>query len=241
MGTARLFSKVLHKEIDVRAAWVPVTNTFRLGDYGVISDGVFVKMGNIDEYGVTFVKASGEPSQLKFSSAGTTVRRFVGGAEVPALPEADLDAKLVVDFDAADSFYLDAHLSVESIENLAQVGKALRAAPGWRRTYRVIFATYTGRNCTILSSRSAKSQVEISGKASALKQFELGNVEAGLKVSRKGSVGLQLVGETGVVGLRLFKLRSIPSIGGTGIRILTLDEGAEPLVEETADELADDI
>jgi hypothetical protein len=96
VGTARLFSKILHKEIDVHAAWVPVTNTFGLGDYGVISDGVFVKMGNIDEYGVTFRKAGGDPSRLKFRSDGTTVRRFVGGAETQAMPPADLDAKLVV-------------------------------------------------------------------------------------------------------------------------------------------------
>jgi hypothetical protein len=49
LGTARLFSSILHHEISAYAAWMPVTNTFRLGDYGVISDGVFVKMGNIEE------------------------------------------------------------------------------------------------------------------------------------------------------------------------------------------------
>jgi hypothetical protein len=239
VGTARLFSKILHKEIDVYAAWIPVTNTFGLGDYGVISDGVFVKMGNIGEYGVTFRKAAGEPSRLKFRSDGTTVRRFVGGAEAPVLPQADLDAKLTVEFDAADSFYLDAHLSVESIENLAQVGQALRTAPGWRRQYRVIFAVYTGRNCTILSSRSAKSKIEISGKASALAQFELGNVEAGLTVSAEDSVGLDVVGKTGVVGLRLFKLRSVGP--GGPVRILDSGEGDESLVEDAANELPDDI
>jgi hypothetical protein len=119
------------------------------------------------------------------------------------------------------------------------VGQVLRTAPGWRRQHRVIFATYTGRNCTILSSRSAKSKIEISGKASALAQFELGNVEAGLTVSAEESVGLELVGKTGVVGLRLFKLRSIGP--GGPVRVLASGEGGEGLVEETADELPDDI
>ena len=239
MGTARLFSKILHKEIDVHAAWLPVTNTFRLGDYGVISDGVLVKMGNIDEYGVSFARAEGKPTRLKFRSDGTRVRQLVGGAEIQALPEADIDAKLVVEFAEANSFYLDAHLDVEAIENLAQVGRALRSAGGWQRKYRVVFSTYTGHNCTIISSRSANSKIEISGKANALQQLALGNAEAGLTVSDESSVGLDLVGKTGVVGLRMFKLRAI----GGGTHILGQDdEDDEALVEqETADELADDI
>jgi len=243
MGTARLFSKVLHKEIDVHAAWMPVTNNFGLGDYGVISDGVFVKMGNIDEYGVSFTKATGKPTRIKFRSDGTSVRRFVGGAEINALPEDDIDAKLTIGFTAADSFYIDAHLSVEEIANLAQVARALRDADGWPRKYRVISAIYTGHNCTIISSRKADSSIEISGKASALRQLELGKAEAGLTVSAEDSVGLEVVGRTGVVGLRMFKLRALTG----GPRILGQDEedtdaGQETLLEqETPEELSDDI
>jgi hypothetical protein len=243
MGTARLFSKVLHKEIDVHAAWMPVTNNFGLGDYGVISDGVFVKMGNIDEYGVSFTKATGKPTRIKFRSDGTSVRRFVGETEVNALPEDDINARLVIGFTAADSFYIDAHLRVEAIDNLAQAARALRDADGWPRKYRVISETYTGHNCTIISSRKANSSIEISGKTSALKQLELGKAEVGLTVSAEDSVGLEVVGRTGVVGLRMFKLRAL-----TGRpRILGKEEEAaegaqEDLVDqETAAELSDDI
>lgn len=238
MGTARLFSKVLHKEIDVHAAWLPVTNNFRLGDYGVISDGVFVKMGNIDEFGVSFTKADGEPTRLKFRSDGTSVRRFVAGAEAPALPEADIDAKLVIGFASADSFYIDAHLGVQEIQNLAQVAQALRDVDGWRGKYRVIFATYTGHHSTIISSRKANSKIEVSGTAKALKLLELGQAEAGLTVSAEDSVGLEVVGKTGVVGLRMFKLRLLG-----GPRILGQDQGdpAEMVEEEVAGELADDV
>jgi hypothetical protein len=238
VGTAGLFSSILHNEISAYAAWMPVTNTFRLGDYGVISNGVLVKMGNIEEFGVSFAEADGKPSELKFRSDGTRVRRFVGGAEIQAMPQADIDAKLVVEFDMADSFYIDAqHLNVKEIGNLAQVGAELRRRPGWRRKYRVVFATYTGRHCTILSSRSANSRVEISGKANALQQLELGHANAGVTVSDEDKVGLQIVGDTGVVGLRMFKLRAL---GGT--RILGPADGDEDLVQyEDADELDDDI
>jgi hypothetical protein len=44
MGTARDFDILLKQELNIHAAWLPVTNTFRLGDYGMFSDGVLVKM-----------------------------------------------------------------------------------------------------------------------------------------------------------------------------------------------------
>jgi len=56
-GTAKRFSKLLHKEIDVHAAWLPISNTFRVGDYGLISDAVFATLGNIEEFGVVTRKS----------------------------------------------------------------------------------------------------------------------------------------------------------------------------------------
>lgn len=238
MGTARLFSKILHREIDVHAAWVPVSNSFKIGDYGVISDGVLVKMGSIDEYSVPFVTEAAPPIRLKFRSDGTRVRRFAGGAEIQAMPAADIDAKLVVEFDSANSFYLDAQLTAEAIQNLAQVGRELRKAAGWKRQYRVVHSIYTGENCTLLSSRNANSKVEISGKANALQQLELGQANAGVTVSSEDSVGLEVVGETGVVGLRMFKLRLL----GGGTRVLGPGgQDDDPVEQESADELDDDI
>src|SRR5689334_20002581 len=107
MGTARKFNKILHSELDVHAAWVPVTNTFALGDYGVFSDGVFVKMGNIAEFGVTFATASGAPTRFRFRSDGVRVTKFVAGAEVPAIPQVDLEASIRIEFSTSDSFYVD--------------------------------------------------------------------------------------------------------------------------------------
>ncbi len=134
MGTARKYSKVLHAELDVHAASMPVTNTFALGDYGVISDGVFVKMGNISEYGITFVPAAGAPTRLRFRSDGTRVTKFLAGAEVPNIPAVDLEASIRIEFSTQDSLYIDAPvLTVESMEDVARVGAALRKTEGWRR------------------------------------------------------------------------------------------------------------
>ena len=63
MGTPRLFNQTLKSLLQINAAWLPVTNTFRLGDYGVMSEGVFVKIGNIEtDFGIALERALGPNS-----------------------------------------------------------------------------------------------------------------------------------------------------------------------------------
>lgn len=238
MGTARRFSKILHEEIDVYAAWLPVTNSFRLGDYGVISDGVFAALGNIDEFGVQFEEKDGPKSHLAYRSAGTKVGHFVAGASASALPQADIDAKLVIEFSAADSFYINASLTSSQMQNVAQVGQALRGVEAWRPKYRVVSSVYAAKNCTIISSRNANSKIELSGTASALQTLEIGHASAGVTVSSEESVGLELIGRGGVVGLRMFKLRRF----GRNVKILgNGEEEAELIEHDEADDLEDDV
>ncbi|MGK5681139.1 hypothetical protein [Actinoplanes sp. URMC 104] len=238
MGTARKFSKVLHSELDVHAAWMPVTNTFALGDYGVISDGVFVKMGNIAEYGVSFATAAGAPTRLRFRSDGTRVTKFLAGAEVPTIPLVQLEASIRIEFAREDSFYIDAPvLTVASMEDVARVGEALRHAEGWRRRYRVVSATYTGEGCTVISARRAGSTFELSATADVLHLLELGQVRGGITLSGEDAAGLEVLGASGVLGLRLFKLR----LFGGATDILGA-ESEEDLIEyESSGDLEDDV
>ncbi len=38
MGTGSNFDRVPFDELQIHAAWLPVTNSFRLGDYGLVTD-----------------------------------------------------------------------------------------------------------------------------------------------------------------------------------------------------------
>lgn len=209
MGTAQLFSSVLHNEIRVHAAWLPITNTFRIGDYGLISDGVFVAMGNIAEFAVTPEVMDGPPSAVDFKSDGTRYARLAGDAtlsEVPSLPDANIGAKLVIEFQRADSFLIKAKITCKLISNVAAVAEKLSASGRWQTRWAVVSGLYTGENSLIVSSRSAGTKLEISGTATALKQLDLGGASAGITVNASENVGLQVIGQTGVIGLSLFKL-----------------------------------
>src|SRR5260370_25770373 len=105
MGTARDFDDILKRELNIHAAWHAVTNTFKLGDYGIGSDGVLVSMGNIKaDFGVNFTQAPGPNTQLNFASKGTSMVRVAGGATVQQFPGSDVDAKLTVEFKRERSF-----------------------------------------------------------------------------------------------------------------------------------------
>ncbi len=237
MGTAALFDKLMHHELNARAAWFPVANTFKLGDYGLVSGGVFTPMGNIAEYGVAFAEAQGPEATLDFTSDGTSVVRVVGNAQVAALPDAPVDAKLVLKFARESSFLAKAaKITAHQIQNVNQVARALARAPGWERKYRVVWSTLTGHSCAIVSTRSANASFELSGKANALAKFELGAVDAGMTVAREENVGFKSLGKTGVIALRLFKLK----LWGDGPRLLL--DADEALVESDAGaELEDDV
>ena len=207
MGTAALFNRMLHEQLNTYAAWFPVANTFKLGDYGLISDGVFTPLGNIAEFGVEYTAENGPPASLDFTSDQTRIVRLVGDAEVNALPDAPIEARLVIEFGQQESFLAKAaEISTAQMQNVSQVARSLAHTRGWERKYRVVSATYIGQECAIVTTRAANARFELSGKANALKLFELGKVEAGLSVATEQNIGFKSMGKTGVIGLRLFKL-----------------------------------
>ena len=80
MSTAALFNSILHAELNAYAAWLPVTNTFKLGNYGLISNGVFTPIGNITEFGIVFAEEQGPPATLDLTSvtlAGVSVPKSI--------------------------------------------------------------------------------------------------------------------------------------------------------------------
>jgi hypothetical protein len=238
MGTAQDFDDVLKGELNIHAAWLPVTNTFRLGDYGLVSDGVLVAMGNIrDDFGVNFTQAPGPGTQVNFASKGTSIVRVAGGATVQQFPGSDVDAKLTVEFKRERSFLLKATLTVSQMQSLTEVAAKLSRVPQWEGRFRVVSALYTGTSCALISSKAAGSKIEFSGKANALQQLDLGAAIAGVQVTTRSEIGLEIVGKKGVIGLVMFKL-------GWWNPVKVLGPGEEMPIETSKDwpdSLPDDI
>lgn len=223
MGTASQFDRILKSELNIHAAWIPITNTFKVGDYGLVSDGVIVKGGNIkDDFDVDFRADSGKSIQLNFTSKGTTLVRTANGAQVHAFNDDNkVEGKLTVAFSTTNSFLLKAVLASYEMQDLVIVARKLAAEEKWKRMYRVVSAVYSTKDCAIISAKSSDSSIELSGKADALRRFDLGAVAAGIDASKKQDIGLDILGSRGVVGLALFKL---PMLLGDTPKVLSEHE-----------------
>lgn len=237
MGVAAQFSKSLHKEINAYAAWLPVANSFELGDYGLVSDGVFQRIGNITEFGVEFESKASELAGIDFKSEDAKRVSIVADVEVNALPDAPVDAKLRIELGRKGSYYARAaDTTATEMTNIREVASGLARAQGWRRKYRVVSSIITGHDCLIVTASADNAIFELSGQADAFQNLNAGAVNAGVSVTNDTNVGFTVVGKTGVVGLRLFKLRWF----GDQANLLG-PEGKADYEQERADELEDDV
>jgi hypothetical protein len=210
MSIARAAARILRQQLRAHVAWLPLTNNFNVGDYGVFSGGVFARLGNIANLGVRFDCTQSDGGSFEFRSEGTREVRLSGGVTVNSFIDGDPDAALRVAFSADESLYVRATtLRLTAISELLPVAAALRNHPQWRMRYRVVHRMWTAINGVFLSSRGTDASVDFTGSVSALKALQSGKVEAGVEVGARTNVGLELVGETGALALGLFRVRVI--------------------------------
>lgn len=218
MGLPNQFNDLIQRQLNVFAAWMPVTNNFKLGDYGVFSDGVFTKMGNIAEFNVSFTEATGPDASLDFTSADTKVIKFAGGAQVDVIPAGAVDAKITFKFQSERSFLVKAPtIKVHEIQNTREVASQLQSASGWERKWKIVFQTYEALDPVIISTISAGTELTFGGEAKALKELKLGDASVEMGTTRE--LGLKVLGKSGVIGLGLFKLK----LFGGGVNVKGLD------------------
>jgi hypothetical protein len=241
MGTPGEFSRILHRSTDFYAAWYPVANNWAVGDVGVVSDGVLVRTGNVADYGLHFTTRS-TPSvkTLNVTSEGAKTLKFVGDAEVNALPDSDVEARIAVTFTRKDSFLLRAaRLDVTDMDNIDELAAQLARLKDrrWRRRYRVVYSTALGTDMALVSAREAGATFELRGTAKALKQLDIGKAEAGLELASSSSLGLDFVGESGMVGLRMFRLGPWRD----GVKLLGADDEQVGIEQDFGDEPDNDV
>lgn len=226
MGIPNQFNDIIQKHLNVNAAWLPVTNNFKLGDYGIISDGVFVKMGNIDEYGVSFIQAEGPEASIDFTSANTRVLKFAGGAEVTAIPAGAVDAKITIRFENEKSFLVKAPvIKMSEIQNVTQVAGQLKNKNQWEKKWKVVYRVFNALDSLIVSTISGGTELTLSGNAEALNNMKVGSASVDLSTTKE--LGLKILGKSGIIGLGLFKLK----IFGGDPKFLAVDKDALAEIE----------
>jgi len=210
-GLAKSYEKAIYKELRAHAAWLPVTNTLKVGDYGFFEGGVFRSIGNLtDKYPELSLKVEQGPStKIDFTTEGTkTVKLNASGETTDSFARlGDAKASLKFEFTKKNSVVVKINeINVEQLQNIEEVADFLVSKDNWKKKYKVISATYSGNDCLVVCAREAGTEFQISGSANLLKAVESGKAEAGLEISSSKSSAFNSVGESGVVALRMFKL-----------------------------------
>ncbi|MFL5810717.1 MAG: hypothetical protein ACJ749_14435 [Flavisolibacter sp.] len=227
MGQANLFNDIIQRDLNVFAAWLPITQNYTLGDYGLFSDGVFAKLGNIKEFDVSFEQSKGPDVKIDYTSSRTRVIKFAAGGEVDVIPAGAVDAKITFKFEDANSFLIKAPvINVTAIGNVQQVASKLKGTKGWKKDWKVVYEVYNAQEAVVMSTKEAGTEVTFSGNASALKELKLGN--AGIEFNTNKKLALDLQGNSGVIGLGLFKLKLI----GGGTKFMRGEEKPTPVEVE---------
>ena len=207
-GLAKQFNRALQKNHQTYAAWFPVSNTFKVGDYGYIESGVFRAIGNIaDDFDVAFTTKAGPESKIDISSEGTSSIKLLGGVEVPSFPAAGaMEGKLNLGFNKSNSFVVKANLTSEEMDSKQKVAWELAKHPHWKRKYKVVETTYTGKEGLVIASANGGFSIGISGSVDALNALSAGNANGDLSLENSNKADFHSVGETGVIALRLFRI-----------------------------------
>lgn len=208
MGLPNQFNDIIQKDLNVQAAWLPILQNYSLGDYGVMSDGVFTKLGNIKEFNISFEQSTGPNAAINYKSDISNITKFAGGAEVKAIPATAIDAKVTLKFNKEKSILIKSPaIKVTAMGNVQQVANQLKNADGWRKKFKVVFETYHAEDAVVMSTLEAGTEISFTGSAPALESLDLGKADVSFSVEGNKKIGLDIQGKAGVIGLGLFKLK----------------------------------
>ena len=231
MGIPNQFNDIIQKHLNVFAAWIPIVNKYSLGDYGIFSDGVFSKLGNIKEdFQISFTEGSGNEASIDFTSSASNVKKFNAGAQVDVIPAAAVNAKVEVGFQNEKSFMVKSPvITVVTIENVNSVAMQLKATGKWDGKWKVVHQVYSAQDAVIVSTISPNTTLTFGGDVNALEKLKLGNL--GVNISSDKELGLNIQGKSGVIGLGLFRIKT-GIFGGSKTQIL-----GEAIGEESEEEI----
>lgn len=200
-------SHAIRSQLAAHVAWMPLANTFELGDFGLVRGGLFGKLGNIAKLGVEFTRQSKPGTRFEFRSEGA-VDVVIAGAGAANVHAAKLGASVKFYFRDENSVLLRAKtIELQEMDDLLSVAKQLHTHPDWRWKYRVVRKIWHAENGVFITTGAGGADIEFTGSASAIEQLCLGDARAEVSVKCATNVGLSLIGQSGPVALGLFRVR----------------------------------
>ena len=166
---AQLYAAEIRRHLGgYHAAWLPDA-ALRLGDVGILQDGVFVRQGDLSHFGVEFAaRPDSSPSRLDYTASDSVQVTFKASGEtnaaLPSLPVAQAGVGFA--FQRAGEFALRAEEAFEpTIDDLFDLQRQLRVLlrrGDWQGDYLVVTGVVQTPVLTLLIAKSDGAKVELS-------------------------------------------------------------------------------
>ena len=207
MGSlAAQYCEQIKNHFKVFYATFPPNQPYELGDFGVLNDDVFVRLGNVkNRFGMTFAVRAGEAKSpaIDFTSKGSVAVEFRGKAEA-AVGTVPVKAGLDITFARENSvFFNAADCTLDSVEDQVALGEqilALYAQKKWEKKYALVTGVLRARSTTAIVSSSSNSSISLDA-ASDVPVIDLADASLKLSVKRVKDVALKIVTEGELVPL----------------------------------------
>ncbi|MBC7924560.1 MAG: lipase family protein [Bryobacteraceae bacterium] len=214
MALGPQYCKQLRRELR-RHANFPPNRPVALGDYGVLRDEVFERLGNVRQLGITFEIIEGTAqTTFTFKSHGSVDFALIAKGDVQPGGIPAVRAGLEVKFSRAEAvFFNAAGCTVKAIDNVAAVGTALvqlLREGRWEADFHVVTELNLAAKTTAIASADRNSEIRLEAKSPALEAIQLGDASLDLQVKRSRNTALEIVTEGGNIPLmQLSRIRGM--------------------------------
>jgi len=183
----------------------PPNEPLQLGDYGVLNDTVFVRIGSVSDFQIDIGKArefSDHKSSLDFSSAGSVEIDFRTKADAVSPP---VKAGIDISFSNKHAVFFNAAGCVPtSVANQPALGEAifkLLDAGKWQKKFCVVTSLMKADNTTIAVSSSSNSKISFNASSDTVANIDLTDASLSLNVTRIKDISLKVTTSGGLTPL----------------------------------------
>ncbi len=208
MSLPKIFDEQLQDALHARAVWMP-GKPIQIGDIMVRRDDSFHKVGHIADFGATIRSSPHSDKSLDLVTSKVKQRLIQGGVELPSTAGLDLAAEASVSYSFAgkSQFILKTpNLKGLSIDNMLMIAGQLAKLPAWKHDkFFIVEETYGAEMWSFLGTKESATDVQLSGKGSAILSFLSAGLSAGLKSS--GNIDVKMLGSGGMLAMNLVRIR----------------------------------
>lgn len=210
MSLPAKYDRRIKRALNLHAVWEP-GDSIALGDI-VTRDrgGTFTDESRLSDFGINFRKKRSRAKSLSFNAQGVSTLLFQGGEPINASAlNRNASASVEVRFERESTYLLRTPaLRGEDIDDLLQVGRAVKKLPDWEfRRFYIVWKVLTASKFTFLGSRRKGRSITFAGKGGAVLKFLDVGATAGLTVSGTQSLEVKIVGTGGPVVIGVARVK----------------------------------